>query len=60
MTGDRKLRAAIVLAIAVGLIFGVILAIFRIQPTLGGVMIGLVLGTAATRGYVPAKSKGCK
>jgi Kef-type K+ transport system membrane component KefB len=60
MTGDRKLSPAIVLMTAAGLVFGVILAIFRIQPTLGGVVIGLVLGTAAARGYVPAKPKGCK
>lgn len=58
MITDRKLGAAIALVTVVGAVIGVILAVFRIQPSLGGVMIGIVLGTTVARGYFFVKPKG--
>ena len=60
MIADRKLGAAIALVTPIVAVLGVILAVSKIQPALGGVMIGIVLGTAVARGYFAVKPKGCK
>jgi Kef-type K+ transport system membrane component KefB len=50
MISDRKIAVGIALATMVGAVTGLLLSISKIQPVLGGIILGVVIGIAVARG----------
>jgi len=50
MKRDTKIGALIALATVIAALLGVLLSISRIQPVLGGILIGVVFGVGVARG----------
>ncbi len=60
MTTNRKLGAAIVLVPAIGAAIGVIVGVLSITTAVGVAVIGILIGTAVTRGRLSTVPDGTK